>query len=188
MHWELQEHHRLIPNEPLQAGLDENSWMHGCRKELFLLISKCVRVRHSKHIYFAFWLLARAQDCLEVYGNTTGKTALYETFFPSQWLGSLFEVGMLINSKWVGFFYSWIRPGDCRLRIQIVISRPVRISTTTKGLASTMIFNLWFGIDGQRKLPLHWCSWHNDIFFNNWERELSCCLSYVLLLILDTGW
>lgn len=25
MHWELQEHHCLIPNEPLQAGLDENS-------------------------------------------------------------------------------------------------------------------------------------------------------------------
>jgi hypothetical protein len=25
MHWELQEHYCLIPNEPLQAGLDENS-------------------------------------------------------------------------------------------------------------------------------------------------------------------
>ena len=28
------------------------------------------------------WLLARAQDCLEVYGQTTGKFARYETFIP----------------------------------------------------------------------------------------------------------
>lgn len=26
LYWELQEHHCLIPNEPLQAGLDENSY------------------------------------------------------------------------------------------------------------------------------------------------------------------
>ena len=159
MHWELQEYYRLILNEPLQAGIDENSWVHGCREELCPHISKCVC--YCIHIYFTYWLLARAQECLEVYDQTTGK--LPYTKFPSQWQGSLFEVGVLIISKWIGFECQWIRRGDCRLRIQIVISRTVRTSTTTTRLTSTMIFNLWFGIDGQRKLPLHWRSWHNDI-------------------------
>ena len=49
MHWELQDHHRLIPNErTFETGLDENSWMHGSREELCSLISKSVR--YSKHL------------------------------------------------------------------------------------------------------------------------------------------
>ena len=45
IHWELQlkERHGLIPNETLQAGLDEISWKHGCGKVLYSVISKCVR-------------------------------------------------------------------------------------------------------------------------------------------------
>ena len=53
MYWELQE----LINETfkLQARLDENSWKHGCGKELCSVISKCVR--YSKHTsnYFAVW-------------------------------------------------------------------------------------------------------------------------------------
>ena len=100
MHWE--HHYCLIPNEPLQAGLDVMiSWMHGCC-ELCSLISKCVR--YSKHIYFVYWLFTRAQDCLEVYSQTTGKTA-------GRKLSSQVPVARLIRSwrvissesKWIGF-------------------------------------------------------------------------------------
>ena len=51
MHWELQD----LINEILQAGLNENSWKHGCGKELCSVISKCVH--NFKHIssYFAVW-------------------------------------------------------------------------------------------------------------------------------------
>ncbi|KAF8813497.1 hypothetical protein BYT27DRAFT_7335105 [Phlegmacium glaucopus] len=65
LYWELQEHHCLIPNEPLQAGLDENS----CDDILNAWLPRGLLFTHL-------------EDGLEVYDPTTGKTARYETFVP----------------------------------------------------------------------------------------------------------
>lgn len=55
--------------------------MHGYREDLCSLILKCAQLFQT-WVFIAHWLLARAQDGLEVYDQTTGKTARYETFVP----------------------------------------------------------------------------------------------------------
>lgn len=65
LYWELHEHHCLTPNEPLQAGLDENSWDD-------ILNAWLPRGLVFTHL----------EDGLEVYDPTAGRTVRYETFVP----------------------------------------------------------------------------------------------------------
>ena len=94
-HWELQEHHCLIPNEPLQAGLDENS----CDDILYAWLSRGVVFTHFESASAILYIFTLPIDYLHALRTamrsmTKPLEKLPYTKLSSQWRGSLFEVGV----------------------------------------------------------------------------------------------
>ena len=103
MDWELQRHHRLIPNEFLQARLDENS----CDDILTAWLPRGVVFSSwsASAILNIFTLPTDYLHALRTATRSMTKPLAKQphTKLSSQWRGSLFKVGWLISFKWIAF-------------------------------------------------------------------------------------